>query len=103
MCSRCVLAPPPLRVQGHFVFSACPISPGEVPTQECFDRHRLTFLSDLMHGANYDPNHPERAYIAPVDNPHYVPDLGSTRGVMDFSFNMLLPPDLHGDLVLIQW
>jgi len=88
--------------KGHFVFSACPISPGEIPTQECFDGNRLTFVEDLLHGGNYDPNHPERAYVAPP-GPGYVLDVGSTDGVMDFSFRMRLPPNVHGDLVLIQW
>lgn len=46
--------------KGHFVFSACPISPGEIPTQECFDANQLTFVEDLLHGANYDPNYPGR-------------------------------------------
>ncbi|KAL7530693.1 hypothetical protein ACHAXR_009440, partial [Thalassiosira sp. AJA248-18] len=89
--------------KGHFVFSACPISSGEIPTQECFDANRLTFVEDLLYGANYDPNYPERAYLHPVNDPGYVPDLGSAKSVMDFSFKMRLPPDLYGDLVLIQW
>lgn len=92
--------------KGHFVFSACPISPphNKIPTQECFDQHKLTFVSDLIHNANYDPRYPERAYLAPVsDAENYVLDLGATKGVMDYSFNMLLPKDLYGDVVLIQW
>ncbi|KAL7527162.1 hypothetical protein ACHAWF_002061 [Thalassiosira exigua] len=89
--------------KGHFVFSACPISPGEIPTQRCFDVNQLTFVEDLLHGANYDPNYPERAYIAPPNNPNYVLDVGSTSGVMEFSFKMRLPPNVYGDLVLIQW
>jgi len=74
-----------------------------VPTQQCFDQNRLTFVEDLLHGANFDPNYPERAYLAPVDDPNYVPDYGSDQGVMDYSFKIWLPPALHGDLVLIQW
>lgn len=92
--------------KGHFVFSACPISSaGDIPSQECFDQHKLTFVEDLLHGANYDTNYPERAYIAPVDDPNYIPDYGagSLQGIMDYSFKMRLPPTLHGDLVLIQW
>jgi len=89
--------------KGHFVFSACPIAPNEIPSQECFDSNKLTFVMDLLHNANYDPDYPERAYIAPVDVPNYVPDLDSTRGVVDYSFMMSLPKDLYGDLVLIQW
>ena len=37
---------------GHFAFKACPISHGEVPTQECFDANPLTFLEDELYGAN---------------------------------------------------
>jgi hypothetical protein len=29
--------------------------------------------------------------------------MGSDKGVMDFSFKMRLPANVHGDLVLIQW
>jgi hypothetical protein len=89
--------------RGHFVFSACPISPGEVPTQECFDGNKLTFVEDMMYDANFDPNYPERAYIAPMNSPNYEPDYGSSLAVMEFSFKMRLPPDLYGDVVLIQW
>ena len=89
---------------GHFVFSGCPISPGEVPTQECFDRNQLQFVSDELYGANLDVNYPERAYIAPVmNNPGYVIDTSSPNSVMEFSFKMKLPPALRGELVLIQW
>ena len=89
--------------KGHFVFSGCPISPGEIPTKECFDKYPLTFVEDMLHDANYDPNYPERAYIAPVNDPNYVPVVGSTRTIMEYSFKMRLPSDLYGDLVLIQW
>jgi hypothetical protein len=37
---------------GHFAFKACPITHGEVPTQECFDANPLTFLEDELYGAN---------------------------------------------------
>ncbi|EJK76336.1 hypothetical protein THAOC_01905, partial [Thalassiosira oceanica] len=49
--------------KGHFEFRACPVSSGEVPTQECFDSNPLTFVEDPLYGAVPDPNHPERAYI----------------------------------------
>ncbi|KAL3809554.1 hypothetical protein ACHAXA_001828 [Cyclostephanos tholiformis] len=90
---------------GHFVFKGCPISPGEVPTQECFDAYPLTFVRDLLHGANYDPNFPQRAYVNPVwgDDEDYVPDTYSNQVIMDLSFMMQLPSNLYGDLVLIQW
>jgi hypothetical protein len=48
---------------GHFEFFACPISPGEVPTQACFDANPLKFVSDENYGATPDPLYPERAYI----------------------------------------
>ena len=85
--------------KGHFVFSACPIIYGEIPSQECFDENKLIFVEDLLHGANFDPNYPERAYVAPVNIPDYVPNYGTT----EFSFNMRVPEDLYGDIVLIQW
>jgi len=50
---------------GHFVFSACPLSTQggveEIPTQECFDKYKLTFVEDLIYGAIPDVNYPERA------------------------------------------
>lgn len=91
-----------LPCQGHFVFSACPIDVGEIPTQGCFNQNQLTFVQDMTHGANYDPNHPERAYLAPM-SPHYTPDVGTANVVAQYSFKMRLPSDLYGDLVLIQW
>ena len=89
--------------KGHFTFSACPIVYGEVASQPCFDQHKLMFIEDMLHGANFDPDHPERAYLAPVNNPGYVLNPSSSVGVMDFSFKMRLPPDLYGDIVLLQW
>lgn len=38
-----------------------------------------------------------------VNDPNYIPDIGSAQGIMYYSFKMRLPPDLYGDLVLIQW
>mmetsp|Transcript_23079 Transcript_23079/g.46713 ORF Transcript_23079/g.46713 Transcript_23079/m.46713 type:complete len:1317 (+) Transcript_23079:171-4121(+) len=89
--------------KGHFVFSACPIEYGEVPSQSCFDKNKLVFVEDLLHGAVSDPNYPERAYIPPVNDPNYVPNYGTTEGFMELSYRMRLPPNLYGDLVLIQW
>lgn len=88
--------------KGHFVFSACPIVYGEVAGQPCFDQYKLTFVEDLKYGANFDPNYPERAYLAPA-GAGYVLNTSSSTSVMDFSFRMRLPPDLYGDIVLIQW
>lgn len=100
--------------QGHFVFSACPITPGTLPTQACFDKYKLTFVQDILHNANYDPHYPERAYVAPYGitrrRDKTRRDLGGSE-TMDtlypksakYSYKMRLPPNLHGDLVLIQW
>jgi hypothetical protein len=74
--------------------------------KECFEQNKLTFVEDLIYGANYDANHPHRAYIAPVNvvvDGTYVPDYGTTEGLMDFKFKMRLPESVYGDLVLIQW
>ncbi|EJK66926.1 hypothetical protein THAOC_12101, partial [Thalassiosira oceanica] len=89
--------------QYSFIFSGCPISPGEIASQECFDDHMLEFVSDESHGAVRDDAYPERAYVAPIADPYYVLDVSSSRAVMKFSFKMKLPQDLYGDLVLIQW
>jgi hypothetical protein len=53
--------------KGHFVLKACSISPGEIPSQACFDANPLEFVSDELYGAPKDVNFPERAYIAPPD------------------------------------
>jgi len=92
--------------RGHFVFSACPItttSQTEIPTQECFAQHRLTFVEDNNYGGNYDPNYPERAYLAPMNGQNYVPDESASNALIEYSFKMRLPQDVYGDLVLIQW
>ena len=89
--------------KGHFVFSACPIMHGEIPSQTCFDRHQLTFVEDLIHDADFDPSYPERAYIAPVEGPEKVRTNWRANGVANYSFKMRLPSDLYGDIVLIQW
>jgi hypothetical protein len=74
---------------------------------ECFAQNKLTFVEDLIYGSNYDPNYPQRAYIAPVNvaigDEVYVPNYGTTEGLMDFSFKMRLPESIYGELVLIQW
>ena len=77
--------------KGHYEFKMCPISPGQAPTQACFDANPLTFVTDTMYGATFDPNYPERAYI---------PD--SAAGYT-FSYKYKLPDGLAGDLVLLQW
>lgn len=104
--------------KGHFVFSACPIVelesagndgtiplPPTPPTAECFQKHRLTFLSDELYSAVPDTNHPERAYIAPASvaerfsgKPEEQPVVGA-RYLMKFQ----LPLGLTGEVVLLQW
>ena len=75
---------------GHFEFKACPISPGQAPTQACFDANKLRFVSG--ESANFDPNYPERAYIPPRD-----------AKAWNYQYKFQLPSGLSGDLVLLQW
>lgn len=87
--------------RGHFEFRACPIEPGEVASQDCFDSYPLTFISDLLYGANLDPNYPERAYI-----PDSATSTNMTifyANVWQYRYKFQLPEDLSGELVLIQW
>jgi hypothetical protein len=63
----------------------------------------MTFVKDTLYGANYDPNYPERAYLAPMNDPNYVPDTTASNILIEYSFIMKLPMDVYGDLVLIQW
>jgi hypothetical protein len=88
-----------------FVFSGSQIKEDELPTQDCFDKHRLTFVEDLVHGANRDPRHPKRAYAAPYVLHPMSRDLsGSFLTVpTTYSYKMRLPFELEGDKVLIQW
>ena len=87
--------------KGHFTFKACAISPGEAPTQECFDAHPLTFVADEMYGATFDPLYPERAYIPRLDFPGGLQYESAGNAVFRHKFR--LPQGLSGDLVLIQW
>ena len=104
--------------RGHFVFKACPMTAeeridaddggddddGGGATQECFDDNPLLFVSDELYGANADPNHPERVYVAPENIPTRVDsDKDGYQGSMVFRYKLKLPDGLHGDLVLIQW
>jgi hypothetical protein len=77
---------------GHFTLKACPISSGQA-TQACFDANRLRFISG--HGANFDPNYPDRAYLPPWQ--------GSNIGEFKYIYRFQLPPGLSGDRVLLQW
>lgn len=75
---------------GHFEFKACPVSPGQAPTQACFDANKLRFISG--ESANLDPNFPERAYIPPRN-----------AKAWNYHYKFQLPAGLSGDLVLLQW
>jgi Lytic polysaccharide mono-oxygenase, cellulose-degrading len=87
--------------KGHFEFSACPITPGEVATEACFKRYPLTFVSDPLYNAPKDVNYPNRAYIAPLALA--IPD--NTNGLpgVFYRFRFKLPSNLSGELVLLQW
>ena len=90
--------------KGHFTFKACAISStSEAPTQECFDRNPLTFVSDKLYGANVDTNYPERVYVAPDTTVTIVPSLHGFTNCMIFQYRLQLPEGLFGELVLIQW
>jgi len=84
--------------KGHFEYKACPIQPGEVPTQDCFDQYPLEFVQDVFYNAPPDPNYPERAYI-PLSS-HSTQKDGSSYL---YKHRYKLPTNLSGDLVLIQW
>ena len=84
--------------KGHFEYKACPIKPGEIPTQECFDLHPLEFVEDVFYNAPKDPKFPERAYI-PLSEISTQKDGGSYL----YKHKYKLPSHLSGNLVLIQW
>ncbi|KAL7533130.1 hypothetical protein ACHAXR_007565 [Thalassiosira sp. AJA248-18] len=96
--------------KGHFVFSACPLDatqvPMPIPTPECFENNKLTFLSDDLYGAPPDPNYPERAYIAPALKVQWSNGSpGDKQPVVGAEYKMKfqLPMGVAGDVVLIQW
>ena len=84
---------------GHFSFKACAINPGEVPSQDCFDNNKLTFVEDVLYGSYPDPNYPDRVYI-PLRN---YSDLSKEKGGYVYRHRYQLPAGLSGDLVLLQW
>ncbi|KAL3808826.1 hypothetical protein ACHAXA_000009 [Cyclostephanos tholiformis] len=90
--------------KGHFEFSVCPIKnsvPMEVPTEKCFVKNKLEFVSDELYGAPFDPNYPERAYIAPASKANW--GQGSNLYAANYKFKVRLPMGVYGDLVLLQW
>jgi len=86
--------------KGHFEFKSCPIVPGDVASQECFDSHPLEFVSDELYSAPRDANYPGRAYIAPPSITQS--DNSGVQGGMLFHYKFKLPDDVFGN-VLIQW
>jgi len=85
---------------GHFQYKACPINPGEVASQECFDKNKLIFVEDVLYGSLPDPDHLNRAYIPRHDASFIRKD---EMGSYLFSHRFKLPPGLSGQLVLLQW
>ena len=81
---------------GHFQYKACPINPGEVASQECFDNNKLTFVEDVLYGSLPDPDHLNRAYIPRHDASFIRKD---EMGSYLFSHRFKLPPGLSGQLV----
>ena len=54
--------------KGHFEVKACPIAPGEVASQACFDEHPLTFEKDMLYGGVKQNEYAGRAYIPLKEN-----------------------------------
>lgn len=75
---------------GHFEYKVCPlVEAGGVASQDCFDRHKLEFVSDELYNMPKHDEYTERAYIP--------------WGVDTFKHRYRLPEDVEGDNVLIQW
>ena len=89
--------------QGHFLYKACPIKPGDAPTQECFDSNPLTFVEDNLYGAVPDPNYPARAYLPPSSFAGSKTDSSDGITGIKYSHKYRLPEGLSGANVLIQW
>lgn len=82
---------------------ACPINPGEAATQECFDKHPLTFVKDNLYGAVADPNYPARAYLPPSTFAGSKTDSSDGITGIKYSHKYRLPEGVSGAHVLIQW
>mmetsp|Transcript_22728 Transcript_22728/g.33563 ORF Transcript_22728/g.33563 Transcript_22728/m.33563 type:complete len:401 (+) Transcript_22728:93-1295(+) len=88
--------------KGHFEFKACPVSSTEdAPTQDCFDTYPLEMISDDLYGSVPDSAFPTRAYI-PLNSYSNLQRDRESGGSL-YRFTLLLPKDLSGDLVLLQW
>jgi len=87
--------------KGFQDFRACPlVNHGDAPTQECFDAHKLTFVSDT-YGATPQQAYPERGYIAPR-GVSGAQNGGQPNGMI-FKQVFKLPEGLTGQNVLLQW
>ena len=92
--------------KGHFIFSGCVIeNTTTIPTKECFESNRFMLVRDNYYGATPDINFPERVYVAPstIESRVYPSNSTEYRDAMLFSYQLQLPPNLVGELVLIQW
>ena len=94
--------------KGHFEFAICPIEnkvPMEVPTQECFAKHKLKFIRDELYGAPQDVNYPERAYLAPAVKATWTNGENGEQPVVGAQYKLIfqLPYGVSGDVVLLQW
>ena len=58
--------------KGHFELKACPVAPGEAPTQSCFDENKLEFVEDVLYNAPADPLYPERGEYFQLGRSHSV-------------------------------
>ena len=84
--------------KGHFEVKACPIAPGEVASQACFDEHPLTFEKDMLYGAVKHDEYPGRAYIPLKETTVLEPN-----GEYMYHHQFKLPEGLRGELILLQW
>ena len=95
--------------KGHFEFAICPIhdnvAPMEIPTEECFARHKLQFVSDELYGAPFDSQYPYRGYLAPATFVEWSNGLPGEQPVTGSNYKMKyqLPEGISGNVVLLQW
>jgi len=89
-----------------------PTSIMPIPTKECFDENKLTFLSDELYGAPRDVNYPERGYLAPASIAEWTNGDPGEQPVFGAEYKMRyqLPTSssssstgVVGDVVLLQW
>jgi len=77
---------------GHFEFSICPAGNTGTPSQDCFQRNKLTIVKDNKYNAPLDPRYPERAMLPPLN-------FGT-----DYSYDVALPDYLStGGRYVLKW